>query len=125
MHGALDMPRWTRFLSRIRTRRLHPGDHLHVCRECAGSFAYPVTWAESGPDHWWLLLRCGACGAWREATSTNASVAEFDCFLDAGTASITKELERLERNLLRADAETFGKALKLDLLTADDFRAGT
>ena len=115
------MPRWTRLLNRIRTRRLHPGAGLHICRGCSEAFAYPVTWAESGPDHWWLLLRCGACGAWRETISTNATVAAFDCFLDEGTASISAELEWLERELLRADVETLGTALELDLLSADDF----
>ena len=117
------MSRWTRFLNRIRTRRSQPGAALHICRACSEPFAYPVTWAESGPDHWWLLLRCGACDTWRETISTNGAVAAFDWFLDAGTASIGAELERLERALLRADVETLGTALELDLLSADDFRA--
>jgi len=116
------MPRWTRFLNRIRTRHLHPGAALHICRVCTGAFAYPVTWTESGPDHWWLLLRCGACDTWRDAISTDAAVAAFDRFLDEGTASISAELERLERQLLREDIETLGTALELDLLSADDFR---
>ena len=117
------MSRWTRFLNRFFTRRLHPGAALHICRECCEPFAYPVTWAESGPDNWWVFLRCGACGTWRDTISPNAAVAAFDCFLDEGTASISAELERLERELLRADADTLGTALELDLLSADDFRA--
>lgn len=117
------MSRWTRFLNRFFTRHLHPGAALHICRECCEPFAYPVTWAESGPDNWWVLLRCGACGTWRDTISPNSAVAAFDCFLDEGTASISAELERLERELLRADAETLGTALELDLLSADDFRA--
>ena len=122
MHKAPNMPLWTRFLSRTRTRRLHPGAALHICRGCAEAFAYPVTWTESGPDHWWLLLRCGACDIWRETISTNAAVAAFDRFLDEGTASIGAELERLERELLREDVETLATALELDLLSPDDFR---
>jgi hypothetical protein len=122
MHKAPNMPPWTRFLSRIRTQRLHPGAALHICRGCTEAFAYPVTWTESGPDHWWLLLRCGACGTWRETISTDGAVAAFDCFLDEGTASIRAGLERLERQLLREDVETLGTALALDLLSADDFR---
>ena len=116
------MPPWTRFLSRIRTQRLHPGAALHICRGCTEAFAYPVTWTESGPDHWWLLLRCGACGTWRETISTDGAVAAFDCFLDEGTASIRAGLERLERQLLREDVETLATALELDLLSPDDFR---
>ena len=81
-----------------------------------------MRWTESGPDHWWLLLRCGACDTWRETMSSDAAVAAFDCFLDEGTASIRAGLERLERQLLREDVETLGTALKLDLLSADDFR---
>lgn len=95
---------------------------LHVCRECGEGFVYPVTWTESGPTGWWLLLRCGGCGAWRDVVASNQAVAAFDRVLDEGMDMITSAAERLERESLLAEAETFGAALRLDLLGADDFR---
>jgi hypothetical protein len=95
---------------------------LHLCRECGEEFVYPVTWTESGPAEWWLLLRCGGCGAWRDVVASDQAVAAFDRILDEGIEVIRSAAERLERESLLAQAETFGAALRRDLLTADDFR---
>jgi hypothetical protein len=116
------MGRWARLLNRIRTTRLDAGSALHMCRECCEPFVYPAAWAESGPDHWWLLLRCGACGVWRDVVAINAAVADFDRFLDDSIASITADANRLNRERLAAQADTLRKALALDLFTAEDFR---
>ena len=83
---------------------------------------YPVTWAESGPTEWWLLLRCGSCGTWRDVVASNNAVAAFDRMLDEAMAMIRAAAERLARESLSAQAETFAVALRLDLLSADDFR---
>jgi hypothetical protein len=83
---------------------------------------YPVTWTESGPADWWLLLRCGGCGTWRDVVASNHAVAAFDRMLDEARDVIGAAAERLEREWLSAQADTFGAALRLDLLGADDFR---
>ncbi len=116
------MPRWTRILNRIRTRNVHPATQLHMCRECFEDFVHPVTWTESGSDSWWLRLRCGGCGAWRDVIATNAVVAEFDRVLDAGMDSISAAADRLERESLATEADVLVRALELDLLGAEDFR---
>jgi hypothetical protein len=95
---------------------------LHRCRECGEGFVYPVTWTESGPADWWLLLRCGGCGAWSDVVASNHAVAAFDRVLDEGLATIRVAADRLGRESLLAEAETFETALRLDLLGADDFR---
>jgi hypothetical protein len=95
---------------------------LELCPDCGEGFVYPVTWTESGPAEWWLLLRCGGCGAWRDVVATNHAVAAFDRALDEATKVITRAAERLAREALSRQAETLGVALRLDLLTADDFR---
>jgi hypothetical protein len=54
--------------------------------------------------------------------STNEAVAAFDRTLDEEIEVIRCAADRLDRESLMAQAETFGAALRLDLLTADDFR---
>jgi hypothetical protein len=95
---------------------------LERCPRCGEEFVYPVTWTESGPADWWLLLRCGACGAWRDVIASNQAVEAFDRLLDDQVRMIRTAAERLARESLSAQADTLGAALRLDLLTADDFR---
>jgi len=83
---------------------------------------HPITWTESGPGGWWLLLRCGQCGVRRDVIASNLAVAEFDRVLDEELERIKSEVDRLERESLQALADRFGTALRMDLLTADDFR---
>ena len=95
---------------------------LERCPRCGEEFVYPVTWTESGPADWWLLLRCGACGAWRDVIASNQAVEAFDRLLDDQVRMIRTAAERIAREALSAQADTLGAALRLDLLTADDFR---
>lgn len=119
----MSMSRFHRWLCRReqRVRAVNTTD-LHRCGECGEGFVYPVTWTESGPADWWLLLRCGACGAWRDVVASNQVVAEFDRALDDDMDRMRIAAERLERESFRAEADTLGTALRLDLLGADDFR---
>jgi len=95
---------------------------LGLCPKCGEEFVYPVTWTESGPADWWLLLRCGGCGSWRDVVASNHVVAAFDRMLDKEMDVIRAAAERLAREALSAQADAFGAALWLDLLSADDFR---
>jgi hypothetical protein len=112
--------RWLR--SRRGPERAASGTDLSCCSDCGKAFAYPVTWTESGPADWWLLLRCGSCGSWHDVVASNPVVAAYDRILDDDLDTIRAAAERLEREALSAEADTFGRALRLDLLTADDFR---
>jgi hypothetical protein len=119
----MSMSRFHRWLRRRdRGVRAANATQLHRCGECGGGFVHPVTWTESGPADWWLLLRCGACGAWRDVVASNQLVAEFDRALDDHMDTIRIAADRLERESFRAAADTLGTALRLDLLGADDFR---
>jgi len=104
-------------MSRFRRAR-----RLELCSRCGEEFVYPVTWTESGPAEWWLLLRCGACGTWRDVIANNCTVDAFDEILDGQMRVTRTAAERLDRESLAAQADTLGTALRLDLLTADDFR---
>jgi hypothetical protein len=103
-------------------RRARAGTCLQQCVECGEDFVYPVTWTESGPDAWWILLRCGACGTWRDVVASNTAVAAFDRALDEGSAEIELAADRLGRESLMDQADSLGTALRLDLIGADDFR---
>jgi hypothetical protein len=119
----MSMSRFRRWLLRRERRGLaRRATELHLCSECGEGFVYPVTWTESGAADWWLLLRCGGCGVWRDVVASNQTVAAFDRSLDADMDSIRCAAERLDRESLLAEAETLGTALRLDLLGADDFR---
>ncbi len=102
--------------------RFRRAQRLELCPRCGEKFVYPVTWTESGPADWWLLVRCGACGTWRDVIASNSTVDAFDQTLDEHRHVIRAAAERLARESLAAQAETLGTALRLDLLTADDFR---
>ena len=95
---------------------------LDRCSECGQGFVYPISWTEAGPADWLLHLRCGACGASRDVVASNCAVEAFDHQLDREMQMIEAAAERLERESFLAEAETFGAALRLDLLGADDFR---
>jgi hypothetical protein len=119
----MSMSRFRRWLHRReRCELAGNATGLHVCSECGEGFVYPVTWTESGPAGWWLLLRCGGCGAWRDVVASNQAVAAFDRSLDEDIDLIRSTVERLERESLLAQADSFGTAMRLDLLSADDFR---
>jgi len=49
----------------------------HLCRVCGCDFVYPVDWHEASETHFFVRLRCGACGSWREEMFT-------DDLIDAG-----------------------------------------
>jgi hypothetical protein len=95
---------------------------LDLCAECGEGFVYPVSWTESGPADWFLHLRCGACGASRDVVASNYAVEAFDRQLDSEMQMIEDAAARLARESLLAEADALGTALRLDLLSADDFR---
>jgi transcription elongation factor Elf1 len=112
-----------RSLRRARGRRLAASSgRLDLCGACGEAFVCPVTWSESGPGDWWLVLRCGSCGKSREVVASNAAVAAYDSLLDDGMREINIAAERLAREAIAAEADTLGAALARGLLTADDFR---
>jgi hypothetical protein len=119
----MPMSRFRRWFRRPRGQRGRDWPtRLELCPACGGDFVHPVTWTESGPADWWLLLRCGACDTWRNVVASNYAVAAYDRILDRGMDEIRITADRLEQESLSAQAETFRTALRMDLLSADDFR---
>jgi hypothetical protein len=81
----------------------------------------PIAWDASGESHWLIHLRCGECGARRDALATNEEAEAFDVELDRQTAPIARALERLDRERVTAEVEAFVAALQRDLVDAGDF----
>ena len=92
-----------------------------LCPECGSDKACPMDWAEAGDHHWWLLIRCGDCDAWIQATIGNSLAAALDVELDRQQAQIADALAALEAEQIAADADLLAAALELDLVDAEDF----
>jgi hypothetical protein len=95
---------------------------LDLCHGCGKAFVHPVSWTEWGPAAWLVLLRCGGCGRSRDVVASNAEIALFDRMLDQDMELMAETADRLEFECFEEQADNFGAALRLDLLTADDFR---
>ena len=107
--------------------RLRNGDlpdleiHLETCGICGDDFVNPVDWEPVGDTHWWMLLRCGACDTWREATVTNDIASRYDLELDRRMEVLARALERIDTRRMATDVETMIQALRRGLIDATDF----
>ena len=107
-------------LFRRRGRRA-TAEELMVCAPCGSDFVSPVDWAEHDEATWWIRLRCGQCGEAREVVVPQEIADRFDRALDRASLAIAATLERLDRERMTAEVESFVTALRLDLLDAADF----
>ncbi len=99
-----------------------PREHAVLrCPECGSDRACPIEWAEAGEHHWWLLIHCGECEAWIQATVGNEQAAALDVQLDRQQAQIAGALAALEAEDMAAEADLLATALEPDLVDADDF----
>jgi hypothetical protein len=92
-----------------------------ACPVCGSDRICPIEWETAGDHHWWMLLHCGECLSWVQATVGNELAAQLDVELDRQQAEIASALARLELERMAAEVEAFTTALHLDLFDADDF----
>jgi len=104
--------------NRIRNRRRAT---LVDCSACGADFVHPVAWHPHDDKHWWMFLRCGACGKTRELTVPDSEADLFDHELDRAQTAIRRAADRLSRERLAEETEAFAAALQLDLISAEDF----
>jgi hypothetical protein len=104
-------------------RRLfrRPRASLADCTACGADYVHPVEWSPHDEEHWWMLLRCGACGDRREEIVPDGEAEVYDRELDWAERVMRGEAERLSRERLVAQADSFATALALDLIGAEDF----
>ena len=94
---------------------------LADCTACGADFVHPVEWSPQDGENWWILLRCGACGASREETVPDAEAERYDQELDLAEHRMRRAAERLSQERLAEQADSFATALELDLIGAEDF----
>jgi len=104
----------------LRRRRARPAG-LENCQLCGRDFVNPVSWEPLGDCHWWMLLHCGECDAWREVTVSDAEAQRFDVELDRRADILARAAARLDRQRMAADVETMIAALRRGLIDAADF----
>jgi transcription elongation factor Elf1 len=94
---------------------------LSDCPECGADFVHPVEWSPNDGGTWWMLLRCGACGASREETVPDGVAERYDRELDLAESRMRRAADRLSKEALEEQAESFATALELDLIGVEDF----
>ncbi|HEV2981096.1 MAG TPA: hypothetical protein VGX51_06660 [Solirubrobacteraceae bacterium] len=94
---------------------------LHVCFHCAGQLAYPLDWAEEGPRHWRIVLRCPECESRREGVFEQAAVERLDDELDRAASLLLGDLKRMTHANMSEEVEFFIRALAADLIVPSDF----
>ena len=109
----------------LRRRRLRASKRapLIVCRTCGTDYVIPVEWTEDGPSCWWMRLRCGECGSFREVVVSNELAQRYNADLNRGVDLIAGSLRRVEQAAMAALADRLATALRLDLVDAADFGA--
>jgi hypothetical protein len=81
----------------------------------------PVWWESVDDDRWHMLLRCGACGTFRDVIAADAVALAYEQDIDRGAAEIRTVLTRLDRARMSAQVDAFAAALQRDLIDAADF----
>ena len=100
---------------------MSPGDEIVRCLRCAQDMVHEVSREPLAEDVLAVLLRCGACGTWRDDTFAAAQLADYD--------RVTAEQRRLIRDQARTlTAERtdqvmrrWAHALRHDAVRPDDF----
>lgn len=99
-----------------------PGEEdLHTCPRCTGELVYPMDWAEAGPEHWEVTLRCPDCEWHHSGTFSQATVERFDIALDHGAEALLRDLQQLAHANMAEDIDRFVAALERDLIVPADF----
>src|SRR5919197_5281260 len=90
------MGRFSDIARRLRAVQPPPSAGLETCRVCGRDFVSPVEWEPVDAATWWMLLRCGEWGTWREVTVSNAVAERYDAELDRRVDVLDRTLRRLD-----------------------------
>jgi hypothetical protein len=106
------------WLARLPSRS---ADGPHLCPVCGADSVHQVGWQEADRAHWWVRLRCGECGAWREGTFSDEALEGFERKLDEEAREMAAAADRLHWEWRSREADAFAAALDRDLIDAGDF----
>jgi hypothetical protein len=95
---------------------------LHVCPACSSALVQPVAWEQDGDRRGWLVSRrCPECGWAGESVHNEVEIDAFDEQLDLGAQELAGQLRAMEHANMSDSADAFIRALRGDLIGADDF----
>ncbi len=94
---------------------------LTVCGACGCGFVQPVDWAEAGPRHWRLELRCPNCESRGTVVVEDEVVDHYDLVLEHGSAALARSLHEFIEATLEDEIVRFTAALEQDLILPEDF----
>ncbi len=98
-----------------------PISAVSTCVVCGARRVSPVDCEERGRSWWWLRVRCGECGTFRQVVIDDAEAARFDMDLETAAEEIAAALAEFERECMLAEGRCWTRALQLDLVDAGDF----
>jgi hypothetical protein len=98
-----------------------PISAVSTCVVCRARRVSPVACEERGSGWWWVRVRCGECGTFRQVVIDDAEAARFDMDLETGAEEIAAALAAFERECMLAEGRCWTRALELDLVDAGDF----
>ncbi len=81
----------------------------------------PVWWESVGEDRWHMLLRCGACGTYRDVTAPDDVAQAYERDVDRGVCEIRAAVDLMDREQMTLLTDAFVVALQRDLIDAGDF----
>jgi N-methylhydantoinase A/oxoprolinase/acetone carboxylase beta subunit len=100
---------------------LNTAERIDICPYCGGSFVHPLDWAEEGPCHWRVTLRCPDCEQVDTGIFPAAVVEHLDIELDRATSELLEDLRRITNANMSEEAEFFIRALNADVIVPSDF----
>jgi hypothetical protein len=106
----------------LRARRSgHPA--LRACPMCAALAVRTSAAEEVGGGLVRLQLQCGQCGIWRRGVARAAEIEAYERALARDRRRIGDEAVRLVRERARRELDAFVRALRSEVVGADDFLA--
>lgn len=94
---------------------------LHVCLDCRAPLVQPLTWSETGDEHWELELRCPNCGWTTIGIYSQSEVEELEDRLEEGLSEMLADLHRLARANMADEIDRFASALQANVILPEDF----
>lgn len=98
-----------------------PMPGLETCPSCGSGFVQPLRSTRHKDGRLALELRCPECETLICILATHAQVLAYEEHCDVGREAIQTAYARCVAESMEALADVLGRALALDLVTADDF----
>ncbi|MBV8430747.1 MAG: hypothetical protein JO244_06270 [Solirubrobacterales bacterium] len=94
---------------------------LHICGNCHAPLVQPLSWSETGDEHWELELGCPNCEWTTTGTYSQAEVEELEDRLEEGLSEMLADLQRLAQANMSDEIDRFVTALSADMILPEDF----